>query len=229
MNKDSNKVWEEGKLMNYNVLPWNVILKRGSELGQIMNSKVKSLFQASEDHPHFWWLTIRNLRTQDIIVLTVKMYYSDTRRTSRKIIGGVWKNKCTGFLFSVLYHTEHTFLPLGKMQHHVCFCPGKPDWDQQFRVLIEGRSCKQVVPSNYEKQEFTINHSVVQTEETQQTNLTTKGQGNILKAKVPDANQGPTLQAGPSKDRSLCLLCNNCPVPSQLLQKYFPFLHSFDK
>ena len=102
-----------------------------------------------------------------------EIYYSDTRRTSRKIIGRVWKNKCTGFLYSVLYHTEHTFLPLGKMQHHVCFCPGKPVWDQQFRVLTEGWSCKQIVPSNYEKQEFTINHSVVQTEETQQTNLTT--------------------------------------------------------
>ena len=51
----------------------------------------------------------------------------------------------------------------------------------------------------------------------------------ILKAKVPDASQGPTLQAGPSKDRSLCLLCNVCPVPSQLLQNYFLFLHSFDK
>lgn len=30
------------------------------------------------------------------------------------------------------------------------------------RVFTEGRSCKQVVPSNYEKQEFNINHSVVQ-------------------------------------------------------------------
>ena len=46
----------------------------------------------------------------------MKIYYSDTRRTSRKIIGGVWRSKYTGFLPSILCHTEHTFLPLGKMQ-----------------------------------------------------------------------------------------------------------------
>lgn len=81
--------------------------------------KKKFLFQVFQNHPHFQGFS-RNHRTQHIIVLIVKMYHCNTRRTRKGEDRWAWRNQCAVFLYSLLPLSHRTQIPpAGKMQQHM--------------------------------------------------------------------------------------------------------------